>query len=42
MRKYNVGLEIGGKLIKVGTIEGESSNNAQFKYSEEFLSGAGT
>ena len=38
MRKYNVGLEIGGKLIKVGTIEGESSNNAQFKYSEEFLS----
>ena len=37
MRTYNVGLEIGGKQIKVGTIEGESSNNAQFKYSEEFL-----
>ncbi len=40
MRKYNVGLEIGGKQIKVGTIEGESSNNAQFKYSEEYLSGS--
>ncbi len=39
MRKYNVGLEIHGKQIKVGTIEGESSETAQFTYSGEFLSG---
>ena len=40
MRKYNVGLEIHGKQVKVGTIEGESFESAQFAYSDEYISGA--
>ncbi len=40
MMKYNVGMEIHGKQVRVGTIEGESSESAQFMYSEEYISGA--
>ena len=38
MMKYNVGMEIHGKQIKVGTIEGENSERARFSYTEEYLS----
>jgi serine/threonine-protein kinase HipA len=41
MRKYIVFLEIHGKQVKVGTIEGNSSEDASFSYSKEYISESG-
>ena len=38
MRKYDVILEIQGKQVAVGYIEGESWEDARFSYNEEYLS----
>ena len=38
MRKYNVFVEIRGKQIKVGKIEGSSYDDACFSYDEDYLS----
>ena len=38
MRKYSVILEIQGKQVTVGYIEGESFDDARFQYDEEYLS----
>lgn len=38
MRKYNVFVEIRGKQIKVGKIEGSSCEDARFSYDKEYLS----
>lgn len=38
MRKYNVFVEIRGKQIKVGKIEGSSYEDACFSYDEDYLS----
>ena len=37
MRHYNVYLEIDGSQVKVGDIKGDSSENAQFSYSKEYI-----
>ncbi len=37
MRKYDVILEIQGKQVVVGYIEGESLDDARFRYDEEYL-----
>ena len=39
MRIYNVYLEIDGSQIRVGTIEGNSSEDARFSYSKEYIAG---
>lgn len=39
MRKYNVYLEVDGRQIRVGRIEGNSSEDARFSYSKEYISG---
>lgn len=39
MRKYNVYLEVDGRQIRVGRIEGNSSEDAHFSYSKEYISG---
>lgn len=39
MRKYNVYLEVDGRQIRVGRIEGNSSEDARFSYSKEYTSG---
>jgi len=41
MKKYNVFVEIRGKQIKVGKIEGLSYNDACFSYDEDYLSKSG-
>lgn len=38
MRQYNVYLEVGGKQIRVGEIEGNYSEDARFSYSKEYIS----
>ena len=38
MRKYNVYVEINGNSIKVGEIKGDSSEDACFSYSKEYIS----
>ena len=40
MRIYDVKIEIKGKPIKVGTLEGNGGNDAVFTYSEEYLASA--
>ncbi|WP_022765232.1 HipA domain-containing protein [Butyrivibrio sp. XPD2006] len=42
MRKYIVFLEIHGKQVRVGTIEGNSSEDASFSYSKEYVSQSGS
>lgn len=37
MRHYNVYLEIDGSQVKVGEIEGNSSEDARFSYSKEYI-----
>ena len=41
MKKYNVFVEIRGKQIRVGKIEGSSYEDACFSYDEDYLSGKG-
>ena len=41
MRKYNVFIEIHGKQVRIGKIEGSSYENARFSYDEEYLSANG-
>ena len=38
MRQYNVYLEVGGKQVRVGKIEGNYSEDARFSYSKEYVS----
>lgn len=38
MRQYNVYLEVGGKQVRVGEIEGNYSEDARFSYSKEYIS----
>lgn len=38
MRQYNVYLEVGGKQVRVGKIEGNYSEDACFSYSKEYVS----
>ena len=38
MRRYNVYFEIDGRQIRVGKIEGGSSDDAQFSYAEDYIS----
>lgn len=40
MRHYNVYLEIDGSQVKVGEIEGNSSEDARFSYSKEYVARA--
>ena len=37
MRHYNVYLEVDGSQVRVGEIEGNSSEDAQFFYSKEYI-----
>ena len=37
MRHYNVYLEVGGRQVRVGEIEGDSSEDAFFSYSKEYI-----
>ncbi len=39
MRHYNVYLEVAGSQVRVGEIEGNSSADARFSYSKEYLEG---
>ena len=38
MRHYNVYLEVNGSQVRVGDIEGNSSEDACFSYTKEYLS----
>ena len=42
MKKYSVFIEIRGKQVKVGEIEGDTSEDARFKYAGEYISGDGS
>ena len=37
MRRYKVYLEVGGKQVRVGEIEGNYSDDARFSYSKEYI-----
>lgn len=37
MRRYKVYLEVGGKQVRVGEIEGNFSDDARFSYSKEYI-----
>ncbi|MBE5924672.1 MAG: type II toxin-antitoxin system HipA family toxin [Lachnospiraceae bacterium] len=41
MRRYNVHLELGGKQVRVGAIEGDFSDDARFSYSKEYITKKG-
>ena len=42
MRRYNVYLEINGSQVRVGTIEGNSSDDARFLYAKDYISEHGS
>ena len=39
MRRYNVYLEVDGSQVRVGEIVGDSSEDARFSYSKEYIEG---
>ncbi|MBR1673443.1 MAG: hypothetical protein IJ703_00600 [Eubacterium sp.] len=39
MEKYNVYIEVHGRQVNVGKIEGNSSEDACFSYAKEYISG---
>ncbi|MBQ8118525.1 MAG: HipA domain-containing protein [Lachnospiraceae bacterium] len=39
MRQYDVYLELAGRQVRVGVIEGNSSEDARFSYSKEYIEG---
>ncbi len=42
MKRYNVYLEVNGSQVRVGGIEGNSSEDARFSYSKDYIDGNGS